>query len=504
MSLVGGVKVLTKRQMYDIHLTILRVLREVGLEIHMSDKGFVRLRNLGLRVDEASRHVWLDDELVLETIRQLCGARSTEVTLEGVDKDPIPCVLPAKLEIDIGAVHGFLLDDRRQMRPVQHKDLFDSLRLKKSLPGVPATHAGLMTQEVPGEVAYIHTTAFNVKYCKTPVATDCNGPEDAVWITRIMRAAGAWDDTQEAGWSSIFARSPLCLTGRGVAFLEISSRAGRPQRVTGMPTPAATAPGTLASYLVQFLAESFGFTTIGRLLCDPLRELPVIGNDSSDITVMDVRRGIFFIAGPDVSLMRMAMKQLSGEFYKSTGCHCCGIRTYTDAKEPGIQAALEKTFQAMCDLMAGMYSTDPAPVAPLYCVGSLNINLVLSFEQAVIDYEFWQMLNHFLAGIRMDQDTLGFDAIKRVGPSGEFLSDEHTLKHARSEWWFPSLFHRGAWDTWQAEGKPDVMKRAGDIVRQSKKIEVPCVLPDDTAREIDRLVQKAERDLLGSTTGLLP
>jgi hypothetical protein len=48
------------------------------------------------------------------------------------------------------------------------------------------------------------------------------------------------------------------------------------------------------------------------------------------------------------------------------------------------------------------------------------------------------------------------------------------------------------------------MERAREIVLQSKRIDVPCVSPEDAAREVDRLVQAAERDLLGSTTGLLP
>ena len=57
---------------------------------------------------------------------------------------------------------------------------------------------------------------------------------------------------------------------------------------------------------------------------------------------------------------------------------------------------------------------------------------------------------------------------------------------------------------WRADGRPDVVERAREIVLQSKRIDVPCVLPEAATREVDRLVQGAERDLLGSTTGLLP
>ena len=502
MALFGGVKVLTKDQMYRIHLTALRVLREVGLECHVSDDAFRRLRARGVRVDESARMVWLDEEPVLETIRQLCGAKSAEVTVDGVDKEPLRHVLPARLEIEIGASHGFVLDGR-QMRPTRREDLFDCVRLQRHLLG-KANKAGLMNVEVPGEVQYIHTTAFNVKYCKNPRATDCNGPEDAAWITRIMHAAGAWDRSLHHR-GSIYARSPLCLIGRGAEFLEQAAREGRPRSTIGMPTAGVTAPGTVAGYLLEYLAESFGFATIGRLIADPPNDVvqpPHLMGD--DVTVFDMRKGIYVSGGPEKSLMRMAAKQIFGEFYKRPGSHCWGIRTGTDAKAPGIQAAMEKTFQAMCDLMAGMYSDDPEPVASLNCTGSLNTNLMLSFEQAVIDYEWFQWLNRFLRGAAADEEALGFEAIKRVGPSGEFLTDEHTLRHVRSEWWFPSLLHRGAWDAWDSEGRPDVMGRAREVVEASKKIDVPCVLPDETAREVDHLVQEAERDLLGTTTGMVP
>jgi len=165
---------------------------------------------------------------------------------------------------------------------------------------------------------------------------------------------------------------------------------------------------------------------------------------------------------------------------------------------------MEKALQAACDLMAGVYSTDPDPVAVLHCIGSLNTNLCLSLEQAVIDYELYEWLNRFLLGVRVDEDTLGLDAIQRVGPSGEFLSDEHTARHARTEWWVPSLLHRGAWESWVGQGRPDMLRRAREVVEESRQIDVPCVLPDETAREVDRLVQEAEQDLLGQTTGILP
>lgn len=504
MALSHGVKVLTDKQMYDVHWHVLRVLSEVGVELFVSDDALERIAARGLKVDKAAHRVWLTEESVLETIRQLSGARSSEVTVYGVDKEPLPHVLPARLSYGFGATFGFVLDsDGREMRAVRREDMLDALRLQKHLTGAEPTGCGLLTQEVPGPVAYVHTSAFNAKYCRQPQATDCDEPRDAQWITRIMRAAGAWDETQEHR-GSIYARSPLCLTGRGAEWLEKAARDGHPARATGMPTSGATAPGTVAGYLVSYLAESLGFATLGRLIATPPNDVLSPSEWGDDITAMDMRQGIYFLAGPEVSLMRMGMKQMLGEFYKMPGGHCCGVRIYTEAKVPGIQAGMEKTFQALCDLMVGMRSEAPEPVAWLGCGGALNCNLSLSFEQAVLDFELCGMLNRLLAGIRADKDAIGLNAYKRVGPSGEFLSDEHTLRYVQSEWWFPSLMHRGGWNQWNAEGRPSMLDRAREVVEASKGVQIELAVDEDTAREIDRLVQEAERDLLGTTTGVLP
>ncbi|MDK1031745.1 MAG: trimethylamine methyltransferase family protein [Planctomycetia bacterium] len=501
MRLFGGVKVLTKQQMYEIHCTALRVITDIGLECHISDDAFDKLEAQGVRVDRENRRVWLGEEHVLESIRQMAGAGSTNVTVDGTDADPLPQVLPARLVFAIGSAHGFIVDGD-EMRHTRLDDMFDCIRLQKHLLG-EAGSPGMVNQDVPGEVQPIHTAAFNVKYCENPGAPDCNNSKDAAWITRIMQAAGAWDENQQH-LGSVYARSPLCAIHRATEFLELAAKAGTPHRATGMPTAGVTAPGTAAGYLVEYIAESFGFTTIGRLITDAPNNVVKHQLHGDAITAFEMRKGIYYIAGPEISLMRLASKQIFGEFYKFSGDHNYGVRTFTDAKVPGIQAAMEKTFQAMSDLMAGIYTNQSEPAVSMSCTGSLNCNLSLSLEQAVIDHELFSCMGRFILGIRADTETLGFDAIERVGPSGEFLSDEHTVKHIRDEWYFPTLFHRGAWDVWTAEGRPTVLSKAREIVAEAKKIEIECVLPDDTAREIDRLVQEAEHDLLGSTTGLLP
>jgi trimethylamine--corrinoid protein Co-methyltransferase len=56
--------------------------------------------------------------------------------------------------------------------------------------------------------------------------------------------------------------------------------------------------------------------------------------------------------------------------------------------------------------------------------------------------------------------------IDEVGPGGHFLMSEHTIRHMRSELYYPSaVVDRQGWDMWQAAGGQDAVERASKIAR---------------------------------------
>jgi len=88
---------------------------------------------------------------------------------------------------------------------------------------------------------------------------------------------------------------------------------------------------------------------------------------------------------------------------------------------------------------------------------------------------------------------LPLDAIDRVGPGGHHLADEHTMKHFKSETWFPSMINRMRYDEWKNRENASTMgdrvtAKMQDII---KNHEVPA-LPDDVLKKIDAIVEKAE------------
>ena len=157
---------------------------------------------------------------------------------------------------------------------------------------------------------------------------------------------------------------------------------------------------------------------------------------------------------------------------------------------------------AMSDLCQGVYSHGEEVTCQVGILGSLGGNLSVCLEEAVIDHEMFQFLQRFVRGLHASDETIALDLIAEVGPGGTFLDRPHTARHYRAETWFPGLWHRGAWDGWQASGRRTPLDLARERVRSYLAEDLEPVLNGDRIREVDRVVQEAELALLGRTTGV--
>jgi trimethylamine--corrinoid protein Co-methyltransferase len=75
--------------------------------------------------------------------------------------------------------------------------------------------------------------------------------------------------------------------------------------------------------------------------------------------------------------------------------------------------------------------------------GLLDSAMAMSYEKFLLDLQIIAMANRFGQGVHIDVETLALDAIQMVGPGGEFLTNDHTLKFCRSERW-PAIIDSSA------------------------------------------------------------
>jgi trimethylamine--corrinoid protein Co-methyltransferase len=502
MRLHNGIKVFSQDDMFRVHEAALRILEEIGLEMVVSDGALARLEGAGLRVERSTHRVRFPRAVVLETIQQFSGAPSPEITPEGSAMPPQPLRMPTRLRPTMGANSGYVYDyAQRRMRPASRRDVLDVIKVKRRLRGIEDGNSSLYPQDVPQPVAAVHATALACVYCPNPAPHDVQGIEDLPWVERVMQAAGAWSPGRHLV-VPIYPVSPLRLAGRGAALMEWQAARGDLAVVLGMVIPGASAPITLVAQVEIALAEEFGFSTAYRLLVDPPGNRYTPRSIGDDVCILDLRRGAYALAAPEVVLLRLAMHQMAGEFYRLPGHSDHGIRFISDAQEPGAQANLQNGLMAMADLCQGVYSYDEDVTCTIGILGLLGSGLMLSLEQAVLDLEMVGFLERLLQGIRVDEETLAFDLIREVGPGGSFLACEHTARHVREEMWFPQFWHRGAWDAWVATGRRSPLDLAHEQVQEWLGEDLEPVLDSARLRDVERVVREAERALLGHETGI--
>ena len=263
--------------------------------------------------------------------------------------------------------------------------------------------------------------------------------------------AGGQDQLKEKPFVSVITNpiSPLTIEANTLDILQFCCTHGIPVTCAPAPIAGATSPATLAGTLSQMHAESLAGVAIAQVLCPGAKVLY-----GAVPTTMDLRRMEFTLGSVEMGMMNASAVQLA-KLYNLPIRVSAGV---TEAKRPDIQAGFEKNFSNLVVAMAG---ADCIHLA----AGMLDSANSISYEQYVIDNEIIGMIHRVLAGVNVNEDTLGLDVIQKVGPGGNYVLEDHTVEHMMDEFFYPDLAVRCNFDIWEEQGQPDMLSRANDLVQ---------------------------------------
>ncbi len=160
-----------------------------------------------------------------------------------------------------------------------------------------------------------------------------------------------------------------------------------------------------------------------------------------------------------------------------------GLGGCSESKQVDQQAAAEAALTLMAETLGGANL--------IHDLGYLESGLTGSLAQLLICDEIVGWLEHFMAPVEINDETLALDLIDEIGPDGQFLDTEHTLAHFR-EHWYPTVFDRRNYDRWQAAGGKSPAERAADRVKKILAEHQPEPLPQDVAQAVHAIVERAE------------
>ncbi len=129
----------------------------------------------------------------------------------------------------------------------------------------------------------------------------------------------------------------------------------------------------------------------------------------------------------------------------------------------------------------------------IYGAGMIESGVTFDCAQLVIDDEIAAMIKAVVAGIPVDDETLAVEDIAAVGPFGDFLSLDATLRHMR-DLSQPRYLDRRVREDWRQRGATDLYERARAAALETIESHRPEPIDPDAAKRMRAVVEAADRE----------
>jgi len=478
MARIARLQMLTEHEIEAIKDASLVILRDTGVMVHHEE--MLRLLDeAGAKVDRAHKIARLPEKLVMESVARA----GKQYVLYGRDKNRTARFGYGDLVLMSSPGQYAWIDlQTGQRRPATVEDSHDAIRLGDALGNITIVGAMAQPETLSEKYRDVVLTAELVKGTGKPTRCWVRNGATARYILEIYRTIVGGDAAlRSSPMVEAFLEpiSPLQLPKDGLDIVKELARAGQPVSIGPMAMTSGTAPGTLAGTLAQENAEILAGVVITQLLAPGT---PIIYGGIPHI--MDPRTGICSFGSPEQGIMAVAMVEIARSYgfpvYVNVGL--------TDAKLPDAQAGVEKAATLLLGVLAGADTFGHCGICGTDHAGSL---LWLTFDDEAMSY-----IKRIARGFAVDSDHLATDVINSVGPAGNFLAEDHTVRHFREELWLPtSVWTRQPYELWQGEGGTSFADRLRGRVTDILATHQPQPLDETLAREIDRIVASAKREL---------
>jgi len=430
-----------------IHAATLWVLENVGVDFGY-EPALTLLAKAGCRVD--GERVYFPAKLVEAQIAKAPSqftlhARNPEknVVIGGDHIAYIPCYGPAFVSDLDGGRRDSTLADFTNFVKLTHCSSYQDIT------------GGLMAE--PNDVVHQRRTAEMIyaalRYSDKPFmggAIGAQAARETLALASIVFGSRAQLADRPPFISILCSRSPLGYDERMLGAIMIYAEAGMPQLISSLCIAGVTSPVTLEGTLVVQNAEILAGITLTQLVREGA---PVVFAGSSSSAAM--RYGTLSIGAPEMAVNAAATAQMA-RFYRLPSR---GGGALTDAKTCDCQAASESMMSQLTATLAGINFV-------LHSAGILESYMVASYEKFILDDEICGLCKRIKRGEDLTADRLGLDLIEAVGPGGEYLSQDHTFRNFRSEFYTPAMEERGNFAGWQSSGGLTLEKRANSRWKQ--------------------------------------
>jgi len=460
---------LSQDQLERIHFASLEILERTGVQLHLPE-AVELLKGAGADVSEGSR-VRIPSHLVEWAL----SVAPKRVVLANRNGERVMPLERNNVFYGLGSDCPNVIDFHSgERRSGVLKDIVDAARVCDALPNIDFLMSFTIASDLPQAHADLYQMQAMLANSTKPilfVTTEFEGCVKDVEMAEIV--AGGPDALRNNPICALYINvtAPLVHNEEALQKLLFMAEKGLPTTYTPVVLRGATGPVTPAGAVAYANAGELA----GLVLAQLKREgAPVILSGGTQ-DMLDMRSTLDIYASPQNRVLCVEM----AHYY---GLPIFGLGGASDSKLPDEQAAAEVAFSLLTETLAGSHL--------IHDVGYLEGGMTNSLEMVVMADEMIRWVKEFMRGEVVNEETLALDWIDKVGHKGDFLALKHTRNHYQEEW-YPTLFNRTNYSSWAEAGKKTLRERARDKIDQILAEHQPESLPDDIAKGIQAVIDKA-------------
>ena len=367
-------------------------------------------------------------------------------------------------------------------REAVKQDAADTAKVADALGNIHFVMSLCTVGDQTAQLADLHEVHAMLQNTTKPIVSWSFNQENLDEMIEMCAAvAGCLESLQEKPFLIVYAEptTPLIHTKEALEKVMLLAEKKVPCIYSPGMVLGGTAPVTISAALSIGVADSLTGLVISQLVTPGAPFITSAGGCPMDMKTMQCSYG-----GPETALLYMG----STEVYHYLDLPIFGLAGATDAKIVDAQAGVEAAFQIMLAKGSGANL--------IHDIGFIDSGMTGSIEYMVLCDEIISMTERYFQGVTVDAERLGTDMVKQVGPGGNFLVQEHTMRYFKEELWSGKLSDRQSYSNWENKGSTSMTERAVEKMRKILATHNGIPLESAVKEKIDAILAKAEERIV--------
>lgn len=447
-------KFISKEEIKKIHENSLRVLEEVGVVIE-NERALKIFKDAGASVED--NKVKIPAKLVENALKTV----PSSFTLRSAIHGDVVMGQESKDRLITSNCSNVYISEKGQIHKASNEDNIRQFKMSETSPICTVAHFNDMPDRegFTKDQLALSTSAMHLRYSSKCMFDSiantrglCTEEADHYRLKELEMKEHFQGITQKGlpvTMVGINALSPLAYDQTPIDNVLFGLEHNLPIWIAPCAMPMLTAPPSVAGLMSTTNAEVLTGLTLTQLV-KPGHPF-LYGNVSGST---DMRKVQLAMGSPETTLIIYATAGLADLYhlpFRVGG-------SLSDGKDMDAQAGAESMMTTYATL-----DTDASYI--MHLAGTLGAYNVVSLEKFILDEEIVGMVSRLLKGIRVDDETLRFDEIKKVGPRGAFFYGR-TPKIYREEVYLSKLFNKEDASTWQNAGAKSIAASACEEVEK--------------------------------------